>query len=384
MNSIITSFLQQIDTAAVTIVSTAYGSLAGSLAGVFRMILMFYVVWWGYLVLLGRTTAMPLEIVERIGRVIFIYTMATNWAAFSAVVYHVVTEMPDAIGSSIMSATGATPGQNGIATALNRLYDSGNLLVGKVYVGSYLDFIGAILAAVVLLSMLLFIGLVLAILVATKLLVAGVLSLAPIFIILAMFGYTFRFTDGYIRALIGLMVTMILTYAFLGVYAGILDKVISTVGDSSTTMAKIGIITPFIFVCLCGFLVIQQIPALSASIVGSGAGGVGIGLSAAAMVGRSARAAAPFLMKGAAVGGALGMQGGSWLMNPPGGGGGRSGGGGGGRAGGSTDSMRAAMAESLKRNGRPPVLQGEILPPMTPRPALTFRPQLPPPEHFNS
>ena len=52
---------------------------------------------------------MPLEIVERIGRVIFIYTMATNWAAFSAVVYHVVTEMPDAIGSSIMSATGATP-----------------------------------------------------------------------------------------------------------------------------------------------------------------------------------------------------------------------------------------------------------------------------------
>ena len=56
MNSIITSFLQQIDTAAVTIVSTAYGSLAGSLAGVFRAILLFYVVWWGYLVLLGRTT----------------------------------------------------------------------------------------------------------------------------------------------------------------------------------------------------------------------------------------------------------------------------------------------------------------------------------------
>ena len=77
-------------------------------------------------------------------------------------------------------------------------------------------------------------------------------------------------------------------------------------------------------------------------------------------------------------------KGGHWLMNPPGGGDGRSGGGGGGRAGGSTDSMRAAMAESLKRNGRPPVLQGEILPPMTPRPALTFRPQLPPPEHFNS
>jgi type IV secretion system protein VirB6 len=352
-----------IDSAILTMVQSAYGALAGNVKTIFRTMLLFYVVWWGYLVLMGKTTVMPLEIAERIAKVIFIYAIATEWSYFSVLVYNVVMQTPDAIGTAIMSASGSSPGTSGIVTALNKVYDQGVQLVGRVYVGSYFDILGAILAGIILLGMLGFIGAVMGILIACKLLMAGVLCLAPIFIILAMFGYTFRFLDGYIRALANLMVSMILVYAFLGVYAGLLDKAIAGIGTGTDLVAKIGIIAPFLFVCVCGLLVVYQIPSIAAAITGGASDIVRTGLSAMSMSGRAG---------GLAAAGAAGLAG-AGLQRLRGIDFGRAGGAVGGPGAGA-----AAMQENLKRIGRPPILEGEILPPPT-RPGLTFQRRLPPP-----
>lgn len=360
ITTIITSFLTTIDTASLATVQSAYGTLASNISSTFRLMLTLYVVWWGYQILLGKTTAMPLEIAWRIGKIAFIYMLATQWATFSTLVYDVVMQTPDSVGSAIMSASGSSPGENAIATSLNKVYDAGAQLVGRVYVGSYFDLFGAILAGLVLIGMIAFLGACVAILIATKLMLTGLLALAPIFVILALYGYTFRFTDGYLRALAGLMVSMILVYAFLGVYAGLLDKSIAAIGDGTDSVAKFTIILPYLLVCICGFLVIYQIPPLAMTIAGGAGTGIAAGLSVAGM-GTAAAWSARHGLK------PLPKPEPRPAPNTPSG------------SGGGTTSTAVAIRDNLARSGRARVVEAEILPPQSKPALLTWRPALPPP-----
>ena len=97
------------------------------------------------------------------------------------------------------------------------------------------------------------------------------LSLAPLFIILALFRYTFAFTDGYLRLLANLMTSMVLLYAFIGFYIQLLDLAIqySGIGSQAATAGdKIERVVPFIFACLVGFYVCMQIPSMASAIAG--------------------------------------------------------------------------------------------------------------------
>ena len=114
-------------------------------------------------------------------------------------------------------------------------------------------------------------------------------------------------------------------------------------------MARIGVVAPFLFVCICGLLVVTQIPVVAAAITGAGASGVGIGASALKMGGRMA-----------AIGAGVSAQAFKGVRPPMAG----------------VNSARAAMQENLKRIGRPPAMDGEILPPARAAGAVTQQRQI--------
>jgi len=277
MNTIISDFLTRLDQTGQSFVQNIYQAIAGELGGLFRVLLIFYVIWWGYEILRGRASALPLEMAERLARVFFVYAVATQWDVFSVLIANVATQVPENIGNLIVQTIGGGGGGGGpgagrsaVLNAFNALYDAGVRLVGSVYTGTFYDIFGALLASIILVAAMLFLGLALGILVASKLLLFITLALAPLFIILAIFGVTFRFTMGYLNLVLSLMVSVVLLYAFMGFYIEIVNTVIGFTGSPQTGIAqKIAQVIPFIFVCICGFYVVYQIPSISFAITGA-------------------------------------------------------------------------------------------------------------------
>jgi type IV secretion system protein VirB6 len=279
MNTIISDFLTRLDQTGQTFIQNIYEALAQELGQVFRAILMLYVVWWGYEILRGRSTALPLEMAERLARVVFVYAVATQWSVFSQLIGQAATQLPENLGNLIVRTVGGasgsgsgSSGRSAVLNAFNTLYDAGVRLVGSVYTGTFYDIFGALLAAIILVAVMLFLGLALGILVASKLLLFITLALAPLFIILAVFGVTFRFTLGYLNLVLSLMISVVLLYAFMGFYIEIVNVVIGFTGSPQSGIAqKIAQVIPFIFVCICGFYVVYQIPSMAFAITGAAA-----------------------------------------------------------------------------------------------------------------
>lgn len=299
---IISTFLQMIDQLGLNFVQTVYQKLAGEVTGLFRAMLLVYVVWWGYEVLFGQASILPIEAAKRLGRALFIYTLATQWGAFSTLIYDGATKIPESVGLAIMqSAGGSTVGGSGVsalAASLDVIYDAGEKLAGQIYVGSMFDIIGALFAIVVVVAMFCFTVVAAGIVMASKILMFIVLSLAPVFVILALFKVSVPYTHGFVKVVVGFMIAMIITYGFLGFYAQAVQKVVAFAAPSSdaSVQTRIGQILPFVFVCLVGFYIIIQIQTVANAISGSIAGGVYGGVSAA--MGWSRAASAPVAAAG--------------------------------------------------------------------------------------
>jgi uncharacterized membrane protein YtjA (UPF0391 family) len=83
---------------------------------------------------------------------------------------------------------------------------------------------------------------------------------------------TFRFTLGYLNLVLSLMISVVLLYAFMGFYIEIVNVVIGFTGSPQSGIAqKIAQVVPFIFVCICGFYVVYQIPSMAFAITGAAA-----------------------------------------------------------------------------------------------------------------
>ncbi|MCC2103077.1 MAG: type IV secretion system protein [Hyphomicrobiales bacterium] len=300
---IISTFLQMIDQLGLNFVQTVYQKLAGEVTGLFRAMLLVYVVWWGYEVLFGQASILPLEAARRLGRALFIYVLATQWGAFSTLVYDGATKIPESVGLAIMQSAGGGAVVNGsgvsaLAASLDVIYDAGEKLAGQIYVGSMFDIIGALFAIVVVVAMFCFTVVAAGIIMASKILMFIVLSLAPVFVILALFKVSLPYTHGFIKVVVGFMIAMIITYGFLGFYAQAVQKVVAFAAPSSdaSVQTRVGQILPFVFVCLVGFYIIIQIQTVANAISGSIAGGVYGGVSAA--MGWSRAASAPIAAAG--------------------------------------------------------------------------------------
>ena len=191
-------------------------------------------------------------------------------------IYKAATTLPDSVANAIFKAVTtnsnvAADAKSALTTAYDSVYDAGIKLYGSVYTNTYFDFAGALLGLVILVITMLFLALSIGIVLATKLMLLITLSLAPLFIILALFRYTFAFTDGYLRLLANLMTSMVLLYAFIGFYIQLLDLAIqySGIGSQAATAGdKIERVVPFIFACLVGFYVCMQIPSMASAIAG--------------------------------------------------------------------------------------------------------------------
>ncbi|WP_322885887.1 type IV secretion system protein (plasmid) [Sinorhizobium medicae] len=272
--TIISDIFEKLDNIGETFISNAYEGLALQVTVLFGSMLTLYVIWWGYMILAGRDGFSVPEAAWRLGRAFFIYYMATNWDAFSATLYQLVQAVPNLVSDTIIESIagsggildGGTDDTTGVVKILDAVFETAGKVYEQVATGTF-EYVGALIGAVVFVVAMIFIAVAAAAILAAKLMLFITLALAPVFIILALYRWTFRFTDGWLLLMVNLMVTQTLMMSFLAFLYQLIELAINTANNTATE-SKLSYVAPFVVVCLLGIVVFRFIPSFAAAIVG--------------------------------------------------------------------------------------------------------------------
>ena len=288
MNFNITTLLQQVDRFGENYVSQAYQNLASALTGggqvgVAGLLLTLYVIVWAYGIWQGTAQATPAEFVFRLFRAFAIYTIATQWQDFQTYIYRMINDGPSAIGNALLTSTSANVtgtsaglnSVNGVQTGLqnmwNSLASSTSAFIKNLGV---LNPGGYILGMLILVAGALLIGYAVFLIILAKIFLWLLLAIAPIFVILLLFGMTSRYFSGWASAIVQYVVVQILVYAFVAFFISLSQTYFDAINQANngftTSMTEAA---PLILICVIGVLLLSQITNVAANI----AGGVGIG-----------------------------------------------------------------------------------------------------------
>jgi type IV secretion system protein VirB6 len=285
----ITSLLQSVDQLGQNYVSTTYQALAnaatsGGGTGVAGLLLTLYVIIWGVGIWQGTATGGPADHAFRLFRAFIIYALATRWSDFQTLAYNLMNDGPSAIGNALLSSvttsnsTGTAANLtsvNGVQSALQNIWDTTNNATQSFLQSAGITNWGPYLfAAVFYLVMAVLIGFALFLIMLSKMFMWLLLALAPLFILLLLFGVTTRFFSGWLSALVQYFLVQVLVYAFLAFYVTLIQQTIDTLNgvanSENPTWATIG---PVVLLAIIGILLLAQINNVAAAI----AGGVPIG-----------------------------------------------------------------------------------------------------------
>jgi type IV secretion system protein VirB6 len=253
-----------------------YESLARALQPIFFAMLVLYVIWWGFSMIVGRSSPSPIEAMERLIRAVLIYWLATSWGAFAHSIYAIVQAIPVFVGSRIVAAidvaTGSPASSADIMHTLDTLYTMSIKIAEQIYLGSLMDGLGGLLSILVILFTLAFLGISVAAILVTKLVLHILLALGPIWLVLALYNYSSRFTDGFLSISAKLIIQQVLVYAFLGFFSGLVMLAVGAADMASTPDLRGGLaqVMPLLLVEAVGCYLLIQVPGIAGTIVGGG------------------------------------------------------------------------------------------------------------------
>lgn len=282
--ALVTDLLTSVDRAGTTYVGSAYGALAnaltdGGITSVGGLLLTLYVLFWGIGIWQGTATGGPSDHAFRLFRAFLIYALATSWGEFQRLVYTAMNEGPAAIGNALLNVVGSMnytglsvnlTSVNAVQTALQNLWDTtGNAVAAFVKNAGITNPGPYVIAAILLIAMAILIGFGLFLIILSKIFMWLLLGLAPLFIILLLFGVTSRFFSGWLATLVQYFVVQVLVYAFIAFYVGLtqqfFDRLNTANNGFTTTFADIA---PIILVAIIGILLLHQLNSVAASIAG--------------------------------------------------------------------------------------------------------------------
>jgi len=280
----ITALLQSVDQIGQNYVSTAYQALSSALTsggatGVGGLLLTLYVIVWGIGIWQGTASGGPADHAFRLFRAFLIYALATGWNDFQTFAYNGMNQGPSAIGNALLSAVTSTNSTgtsanltsvDGVQSALQNMWDTTNSATEAFLQNAGITNWGPyIFAAVFYVVMALLIGFAIFLIILSKLFMWLLLALAPVFIILLLFGVTSRFFSGWLGALVQYFLVQVLVYAFLAFYVSLVQQSINALnGVASSKSASWATIGPVVLLAIIGTLLLAQINNVAAAIAG--------------------------------------------------------------------------------------------------------------------
>jgi type IV secretion system protein VirB6 len=282
MNNIIDELFQKVQTLGNNFTANTYQALATSMGPVFTLMLVVYLIFWGFTFWQGRGESSASGMAFRLLRVFVIFVMATSWGDFQTYVYDVANEAPNAVGNVIIENIGSSGGDSSgtttaaIEQALSNVYLTGVDAASKLTANAGFTNPGPyIYGALVWVAVALFVGFSAFVVIFAKIMLWVLLSVAPLFIVLLLFNASSRFFNGWLTATIQNIVVPIVVYALLGFFLSIIKDAVQTLNDanagSSTTLADIA---PVVLAGFIGLFIMSQVLTVAAMLAGGTAMGI--------------------------------------------------------------------------------------------------------------
>jgi type IV secretion system protein VirB6 len=271
MSSTASDLLLSVDVLGTAFIRDVYQPLGRVLQPIFFTMLILYVIWWGFSLITGRASLSPIEAMERLLRAVVIYWLATSWGALSGTIYAAIQSIPDVVGSRIMAgialATGR-PASSDVLNALDMIYATSIRIAGQIYIGSVMDSLAGLLSALVIVFSIAFLGIAIASVFAAKLFLQILVAIGPLWIVLALYKYSSRYTDGFLAIVVRLLIQQVLIFAFLGFYSGIITLAIGATDVTTSVDVTLGMshIMPLLLVEAVGCYLLIQVPGIARTI----------------------------------------------------------------------------------------------------------------------
>ncbi|KAB2841988.1 type IV secretion system protein [bacterium] len=257
-----TDILTKVDAITLGYTAKAFQAVADAHAVELRLMLVAYFALFGIAVFQGMVPLTTREIAKHVLKAILVFSIATNWGNFTVFFYNTFTSGPDKLMSALIG--GSAP-----SAQLGVVFDKGMAAASQIFENAGKWDLGQMLVAfIVMVSTVLLTAYALFLLVLSKMGLAILLSLGPVFIALALWPATKGLFQAWLNYVINYALIPALTLAFLGLIISILEGSVLTieqVGDRPLIYHTL----PYLLTGSVTILLLGQVPRLASSL-GSG------------------------------------------------------------------------------------------------------------------
>lgn len=255
-----------------TYIGTVASDVISAISGVAYSMLMIYMMLWGWTMLRGMISEPITDGVTRIIRLSVITGIALSLGRYNTYVSNFLWQTPDALASIV--ASGYSNSVNNVQYLdglMSKIYDLGDAYWQKANAsGGLLPDFGLIIVAI-----LIWVGGVAAtaygafLLALSKMALAILLGIGPIFVLLLIFEGTKRFFESWLGQALNYVMLVVLTAGAIKMILTIIDAYLAAAPGIAAD-PTIDQALPCIVLCLIGALVMMQLPSM-ASALGGGA-----------------------------------------------------------------------------------------------------------------
>lgn len=261
----------KLNNALVSYVGDVVGEVINAISGVTYSMLTIYVMLWGWSMLRGMISEPITDGVARIVRLAVIITVGLNVGQYSTYVATFLWNTPEAMANIV--ANGYSSGTSNVQYLdglMSKLYDVGDAYWQKAIAeGGMIPDLGLLFIAILIWTVGVFATAYSAFLLAlSKMALAILLAVGPIFILLLIFDGTKRFFEAWLGQALNYVFLVILTAAAVKLVMTIIAEYLNVasgviISDPTTDQAL-----PAIVLCLISALVMMQLPSIASALGG--------------------------------------------------------------------------------------------------------------------
>ncbi len=267
MPNLVSEVMTSIDDTSAGMVTAIFDVLGANIFPFVRTMLIISMISFGISMMMGWIEYPVRQFAKRSFLIITVLTVAFNWVYFDLFIYTVFTDSPDELGGLMLGAIGAIPPGN-ISEQLGVLLHNGIIASGKAFASSGM-FMPYILGALIFIAVLIVCAYAVALLALSKISMAVILALGPIFIVFLLFDSTKAMFSSWLQQLFNFAFITLLTYIVLAFFLTLINNTINIISPSP----EVDDVVPLCVIGFIGTFVLMQIPGIASGL----AGGVQIG-----------------------------------------------------------------------------------------------------------
>lgn len=263
----------KLNNALTTYVGDVSGNVISAISGVAYSMLMIYMMLWGWTMLRGMISEPITDGITRIVRLAVIVGIALNVGRYATYISTFLWNTPDAMASIVANGYSSSEGNVQFLDGLmSRLFDLGSGFYEAAFAssGMFPDFGRLIAAFLIWIAAIAATAYAAFLLALSKMALAILLGIGPIFVLLLIFEGTKRFFEAWFGQALNYVFLVILTAGAIKLMMTIIVQYLNVAAAGAMAAPEIEQAVPAIVLCLIAALVMMQLPSI-ASALGGGA-----------------------------------------------------------------------------------------------------------------